>query len=215
MDRLADVMEKGIDETTPRKLDEAGEARGRTETTASELESQRGTRDKLSKEIDDAARILNRSREIMAFDPAMLKDAVEVGLELSGATSLRRIEGADEYELPEMSESWQPTLDTLRPPRGRTEPFWEWRQRKPMPVVFRALARMDGSRVHLHLQHPFVQRIPSRFLAQGYSAQDLSRVTIVRNPGDALAQVIAFGRLSLFGPGAVRLHDQLVSVAAR
>ena len=215
MDRLADVMEKGIDETTPRKFDEAEEARGRKETTATELESQRGTRDKLSKEIDDAARILNRSREIMAFDPAMLKDAVQVGLELSGTASLRRIEGADEYELPEMSESWQPTLDTLRPPQGRTEPFWEWRRRRPMPVVFRALDRMDGSRVHLHLQHPFVQRILSRFLAQGYSAQDLSRVTILRNPGDALAQVIAFGRLSLFGPGAVRLHDQLVSVAAR
>jgi hypothetical protein len=28
-------------------------------------------------------------------------------------------------------------------------------------------------------------------------------------------RVIAFGRLSLFGPGATRLHDKLVSVAAR
>jgi len=54
-----------------------------------------------------------------------------------------------------------------------------------------------------------------RFLSQGYSAHDLSRITIVRTRHDALVRVIAFGRLSLFGAGATRLHDQLVSVAAR
>ena len=32
---------------------------------------------------------------------------------------------------------------------------------------------------------------------------------------DNLIRVIAFGRLSLFGRGAARLHDQLVSVAAQ
>jgi hypothetical protein len=54
-----------------------------------------------------------------------------------------------------------------------------------------------------------------RFLSQGYSAHDLSRVTVVRTRHDGLVRVIAFGRLSLFGQGAARLHDQLVSVAAR
>ena len=67
---------------------------------------------------------------------------------------------------------------------------------------------------HLHLSHPFVQRMLGRFLAQGWSAHDLARVTAVRNPYDGIARVIAFGRLSLFGAGATRLHDQLVSVAA-
>jgi hypothetical protein len=37
----------------------------------------------------------------------------------------------------------------------------------------------------------------------------------VRTRHDALVRVIAFGRLSLFGAGATRLHDKLVSVAAR
>ena len=32
---------------------------------------------------------------------------------------------------------------------------------------------------------------------------------------DALVRVIAFGRLSLFGAGATRLHDQLISIGAR
>ena len=74
---------------------------------------------------------------------------------------------------------------------------------------------MNSALAHLHLQHPFVQRVLGRFLSQGYSAHDLSRVTVVRTRHDSLVRVIAFGRLSLFGPGATRLHDQLVSVAAR
>ena len=60
-----------------------------------------------------------------------------------------------------------------------------------------------------------MQRVLGRFLSQGYSAHDLSRVTVVRTRHDSLVRVIAFGRLSLFGPGATRLHDKLVSVAAR
>lgn len=71
---------------------------------------------------------------------------------------------------------------------------------------------MNSALVRLHLQHPFVQRIFGRFLAQGFSAHDLSRVPIVRNRHDALVWVIAFGRVSLFGAGAARLHDELVSV---
>jgi hypothetical protein len=73
---------------------------------------------------------------------------------------------------------------------------------------------MNSALVHLHLSHPFVQRLLSRFRAQGFSAHDLSRVTIVRNRHDAVARALAFGRLSLFGPGAVRLHDEIIAVAA-
>ena len=123
-------------------------------------------------------------------------------------------EGPPAFLLPELPDSWQGTLDTLRPPRGRDEPFWEWRRRPLLPVVFRPLDRLDGSRVHLHLQHPFVQRLLSRFLAQGYGAHDLSRVTAVRDPHGAQVVVLVFGRLSLFGPGAARLHDEIVAVAA-
>jgi hypothetical protein len=106
-------------------------------------------------------------------------------------------------------------LDSLRPARERDEPPWEWRKRPPQPVVFKPLDRIGEERVHLHLEHPFIQRILSRFRAQGYSAQDLSRVTVIPNPYDAIVRVIAFGRVSLFGPGAARLHDELVSVAAQ
>ena len=49
-----------------------------------------------------------------------------------------------------------------------------------------------------------------RYLAQGFSANDLSRVTVVRSKRDAVARVIVFGRLSLFGVGAARLHDAVM-----
>ena len=68
---------------------------------------------------------------------------------------------------------------------------------------------------HLHLSHPIVQRVLQRFLAQGFSANDLSRVTVVKSKRDAVARVIVFGRLSLFGAGAARLHDEVVSVSAK
>jgi hypothetical protein len=59
-----------------------------------------------------------------------------------------------------------------------------------------------------------VQRILSRFLAQGFSAQDLSRVTVLADDRSDEPRAVAFGRLSLFGPGAARLHDELIAVAA-
>jgi hypothetical protein len=138
---------------------------------------------------------------------------------LAGACELAPIadEGAGEqeaYALPELPDTWADTLDSLRPPKERDETWWDWRKHSPQPVVFRPLERMGETRVHLHLEHPFIQRILSRFRAQGYSAQDLSRVTVVPNEKDGIARVIAYGRVSLFGPGAARLHDELVSVAA-
>jgi hypothetical protein len=84
-----------------------------------------------------------------------------------------------------------------------------------MPVVFEAAAPDERQTlVQLHLQHPLrAQRVlSSRFLApRATAAHDLSsRVTIVRKPPRTrMVRVIAFGRLSIFGPGATRLHDQL------
>jgi len=214
MDRMDHALKSGIDRDAHKRVDRAGEVTGR-DTVRQELEAQR-TQEKLRKEIDHAAKTLNRSRRVMDFEEALLRDALDVGCEMAGATKLtpKQVGGRDAFVLPHLPDSWQPTLDVLRPPADEDEPFWEWRKRPPMPVVFHAPDRLDAPVHHLHLQHPFVQRMLSRFLAQGFSAHDLSRVTAVRNSRDALVRVIAFGRLSLFGTGASRLHDELVSVAA-
>jgi hypothetical protein len=89
------------------------------------------------------------------------------------------------------------------------------RAQAPLPVSFELAQTLDSQVAQLHLQHPVVQRVLARFLAQGFSNHDLSRVSIVRNKQDSLVRVIAFGRLSLFGNGAARLYDELIPIAAR
>jgi ERCC4-related helicase len=217
LERFTEVMGAGIDDKTVQKLSAAESAGALQETASAELESQRGDLARVRREIEEAGEILEHSRKVMDFDPTLLRDAIDVGLELSGATKLSPVEGTETpaWAVPDLPASWQETLDTLRPPRGRTEYLWEYRKRPPKPVVFSPPRKMNSALSHLHLQHPFVQRVLGRFLSQGYSAHDLSRVTVVRTRHDSLVRVIAFGRLSLFGPGATRLHDQLVSVAAR
>lgn len=213
--------ERGIDDSSAEDLDRVAVIEGHLEVVRSELEGQRTDLARLKQEIDESGQILNASRSVLDFDSALLRDAIDVALELSGAR--RRLaplkqddtNSPEAFELPELPESWSRTLDTLRPPRRRDEDFWDWRRRPPEPVVFKPPERIQSGRVHLHLEHPFVKRVLDRFRAQGYSAHDLARVTVVKNPNDALVRVIAFGRLSLFGPGATRLHDQLVSVAAQ
>jgi Helicase conserved C-terminal domain/SNF2-related domain len=217
LDRFTDVLSAGIDAKTVQKLNAAEEAGALKATASTELETQRGDLGRVRRDIEDAGEILERSRKVMDFDPTLLRDAIDVGLELAGATRLAPAKSAEveAWTVPDLPESWQETIDTLRPARGRTEYLWEYRKRPPQSVVFSPPPKMNSALSHLHLQHPFVQRVLGRFLSQGYSAHDLSRVTVVRTRHDALVRVIAFGRLSLFGPGATRLHDQLVSVAAR
>lgn len=219
MQRIEKAIGEGIGAGTAASVDAANPSEQALKAVNSELERQRTNVARLQAETDDTAQILNQSEQLLAFRPELLRDAVDVGLTLAGAEPLRVVQVSDirnqeAFELPTLGESWQDTLDSLRPPRERDEEPRDWRKRPPQPVVFQALDDMGQDRVHLHLEHPFVQRILSRFRAQGYSAQDLSRVTVVPNPHDAIARVIVFGRVSLFGPGAARLHDELVSVSA-
>ncbi|MBW8879425.1 MAG: hypothetical protein JF614_31205 [Acidobacteria bacterium] len=178
MERYTEILDRGIAPTSEAELEEASQIGGRREIVREELESERSDIQKLKREIDEAGGILDRSRKALEFDPGLLRETVDAALVLAGADPLKPLAGdrgnaPAAYLLPDLPESWQGTLDTLRPPRGKEEPFWDWRKRPLLPVVFEAMDRLDGSRVHLHLQHPFVQRLLSRFLAQGYGAHDL------------------------------------------
>ncbi len=218
MERLEKALARGIEPGTLQAIEEAGAPPAELEATKTELETQRPELKALKKEIDEARTILQRSRKVMDFREELLRDALDVGLELCGGRALvpltQEVEGQRAYAVPELSPSWSRTLDSLRRPRRRDEPEWEWRKEPPQPVVFRPLDRLGESRVHLHLEHPFVQRVLSRFLSQGFGAHDLSRVTIVPDDRHGEPRAVAIGRLSLFGPGAARLHDELVAVAA-
>jgi len=219
MDRLFGVMERGIDAHTNADLDEAEADSEVRATVKEELESQRELK-KLRADIDDNAKIAGASRQLIDFEPVLLRKVIDVGLGMAGAAPLapagETADVKDAFLLPPLGDTWSATLDTLRRARRPDEGFWEWRDNAPpQPVVFQPPPKLSSAVAQLHLSHPFVQRILSRFRAQGFSAQDLSRVTALRNPHDDEVIAIAFGRLSLFGPGATRLHDQLIPIAAR
>ncbi|HEY4119068.1 MAG TPA: DISARM system SNF2-like helicase DrmD [Byssovorax sp.] len=213
------VLEDGIREGAAERLDAASRpAEERVRVAEAEIERPTRKAEPIQKEIQEAGKILDRSRRTMGFDPRLLRDALNVGLELAGAAPLAPIPGdGGRFRVPELPDAWQDTLDVLRPPRKRDEPFWEFRKRAPLPVVFEPPKTLDSTVAQLHLAHPFVQRVLGRFLSQGFSAHDLSRVTVVRTRAarGGLVRAIALGRLSLFGRGATRLHDQIISVAGR
>jgi hypothetical protein len=81
-------------------------------------------------------------------------------------------------------------------------------------VTFHPLTRLSEDAEQLHLAHPFVKRLLDRFLAQGFGAHDLTRVTAVVAPDESVVRIVAYARLTLFGASAARLHDQLVPLAA-
>ena len=63
-------------------------------------------------------------------------------------------------------------MDTLRAPRPRNTDLATWRKVAPIrPVIFHDSGQFDDKVVHLHLEHRLVQRLLSRFLAQGLSAR--------------------------------------------
>jgi ERCC4-related helicase len=219
MEQMHDALSAGITAGTLEKVEQAATS-SRVEVTKQELESQRALQS-LRKELDAIGDIRERSRKVMDFDSTLLRDALDVGFELAGSTRLQRASVSEEgrtleaWKMPDLPESWSRTLDSIRPRRERDEAPWEWRKRPLSPVVFEAPPGVSSKLAHLHLSHPIVQRVLQRYLAQGFSASDLSRVTVVRSKRDAVARVIVFGRLSLFGAGAARLHDEVVSVSAK
>jgi hypothetical protein len=80
--------------------------------------------------------------------------------------------------------------------------------------VFEDPGTLTDEVVHLHLEHRIVQRLLGRFTAQGFVHHDLSRACLAQT-SDAIPRVILLGRLSLYGPGAARLHEELIPVTAR
>lgn len=217
----AALEDEGLLGGVEKKLDELEKrAMSLTQSARSELEVRRSI-DDLRRERDEVSKLREASERIMDFKPDLLRDALSVGFELAGAQAMTVCKVNEEggeveaWRLPELPDSWARTLDGLRPPREKAEAPWDWRRRPLNPVTFDAPTGVSSKLCQLHLSHPVVQRVMQRFLAQGFSASDLSRVSVVRSKRDSVARVVVFGRLSLFGHGAARLHDEIVSVAAQ
>jgi hypothetical protein len=215
--QLEKTLEGGITKKTQGSVEALG-SDARSATVDAELETRRDDIEAVRAEVLRAGRRLDSSRRALEVDPESMRGVVEIGLRLAGAgplvTAPSASDGRPTFTLPPLDRTWDVTLDTLRPPRGRDETFWEWRQRPPRAVTFHPLTRLAEEAEQLHLAHPFMRRILDRFLAQGFGAHDLTRVTALVAPDESVVRVVAYARLTLFGAGAARLHDQLVPIAA-
>ncbi|MEB3217731.1 MAG: DISARM system SNF2-like helicase DrmD [Nostocales cyanobacterium 94392] len=191
-----------------------------------ELEENRLRKEELTEELSQLQEMLKKSRDWLGLSDEHFRNAISASLEILNANPLTPVDSNEACQdsstahwiLPPLDQStdstWANTFDTLRPPRQKGQKPWEWRRESPIrPVVFRDPGSLDGDVVHLHLEHRVVQRLLSRFLAQGFLRDELTRACVCLTD-DPIPKVIALGRLSIYGQGASRLHDEVIAIAA-
>ena len=227
--RLETLMKNGIRRrdlsVLEQQIRDADIEMERRETMQDELDASRERQDALREQIERLRGMLNRSRLAVAFDEDHFRAAISCGLRIAGSEPLRALAAGErdltQYTFPAIDQregadpTWAATLDSLRKPRERGERPWEWRRNAPIrPVVFDDPGVVTDEVVHLHLEHPVVRRLLSRFVSQGFVHHDLSRACLSQTT-DGIPRVILLGRLALYGPGAARLHEEIIPVTAR
>lgn len=181
---------------------------------------------RLKDEQNRLQRLLERAQARVGVEGRDIRRVVEVALKDDGAAlepgafsvaaAVRLDPDAPAFA---KDASWASLFDELRPgraasPRERAG----WRRRTPVRgLVFEPPHVAEGEPepqdvVQLHLEHRLVKRLISRFASQGFRAS-VGRITAVVT---RLAQprVVLVGRLSLFGPGGRRLHEEVIPVTA-
>jgi superfamily II DNA or RNA helicase len=211
-------------ERLAREIERADLDAERKRVTEEELEATRARQQDLLAQIERCREVLDASRRWTGFEAEPFRDALSCSLALLGAEPLqesRDAQGRRVWIFPpldrraETDPSWAATLDSLRAPRKSDEKLVEWRRQAPIrPVVFEDVGVLTEDVVHLHLEHRVVQRLLARFRTQGFVYHDLSRACLVQAQ-DAIPRVILLARISLYGRGAERLHEELVPVTAR
>jgi superfamily II DNA or RNA helicase len=229
--RLAETLRGGIRhdlaDRIAEDIDKADLDPEKRRTTEEELEQARQRQEQLKEQVTVLQRRVDDARKWIGLDTEFLRAALSCSLEMLGAEPLQPTKKPDDPEEPDRfifpslatrlgsDPTWATTLDTLRtlPEDGQKD--FQWRREAPIrPVVFGAPKGVDDSVVQLHLHHRIVQRLLGRFLAQGFVHHDLSRACLVQSR-DNVPRVVMLGRLSLYGIGAVRLHEEILSVTAR
>jgi SNF2 family DNA or RNA helicase len=231
--RLADTMKGGIRRADAlrmaKEIDDSSLDPEKQATTEEELEAMRERQDVLRENVALLERRVTDARKWISLDQGDLQDALSCSLELLGMSPLQSSDAnqsknpdePERFEFPNLDSrvggdpSWATTLDTLRPSPENGVKNWKWRKEAPVrPVIFDAPKGIDDSVVQLHLQHRVVQRLLSRFTAQGFVLHDLSRACLAHSKDD-IPRVVLIGRLSIYGTGAARLHEEILTVTAR
>jgi hypothetical protein len=201
----------------------------RMRTARSEIEDASTKRlDKVKSEIDGLRRLLERARLRVGVDPEELRHVVEIALrrarfplqeakgKLAGAVETFAID--PQHPAFARDPAWQDAFDDLRSRRrGRGERINEWRRRAPpRAIAFEPPILPDGRDadhvVQVHLEHRLVRRLLGRFLSQGFQS-GLNRACVILGAG-AQPRVVLLGRIALYGPGASRLHEEILPVTA-
>jgi hypothetical protein len=229
--KLARTLRYGIRradiEALEREIETADLEAEHRQTVEEELEAARERQDQLRSQIDRLRTLLDASQKSIGLHEDHFRSAISCALELVGAQPLTRmpsqesLAGPIRWEFPALDRregadaTWADTMDTLRAPRKRDQRLWEWRRTSPIrPIIFEDSGTMDDDMVHLHLEHRMVHRLLGRFTAQGFVHHDISRACLTQTT-DAIPRVVLLGRLSLYGPEAARLHEELIPVTAR
>lgn len=225
-ERLATMLDHGISRRDIERLESEIEstaadkdAQARVEE---ELEATRERQEALAKQIDVLRRHIGTAKEWLGFDTDHFRDALSCSLEMDSNGALASVgapsDGPPTFALPAAlagNPQWADTLDMLRalPENGKKDFFWR-REAPIRPVVFEAPQGIDDGVVQLHLEHRLAKRLLSRFLSQGFTSHDLSRACLAQSE-DAIPRVVLLGRLALYGQGAARLHEEILTVTAR
>jgi hypothetical protein len=193
-----------------------------------ELEQVRQRQHDLKLRVAELRGLLATSRDWLGLRDDHFRGALSAALGLLGAEALQPLDEAAarvdpqraRWQIPALHRragadpSWATTLDALRAPRKKQQSLGEWRRDAPIrPVVFHDPRSLDGEVVHLHLEHRVVQRLLGRFRSQGFLHDELSRACVCRSD-DPQPKLVILGRLSLYGPRAARLHDEILAIAA-
>ena len=241
MNRLNELLSKGINPTVIHDVIEQIQGVDQEEGTQRrqalinlELEdNSREQDDKLRQQVARLERALQKSEDWLHFSSDLFRDALNTSLRVSaqGSDTTPQLNPKDPAaakadperaewifptadQLPGGEQSWGDVLDALRRPRRPGEKLWEWRRETvPQPVVFKDPKEVNADRVHLHLEHPLVQRLLNSFLVRGFQGEELSRAAVIATHDDT-AKLILLARLSLYGHSAARLHDEVLELVA-
>ena len=181
---------------------------------------------RLKEEQDRLQRALDQAKKRVGVEGADIRRVVEIALKDDGAALKPGRFSVPEAVLldpdtPSFAKdpSWASLFDELRPGRpGSARDRARWRRETPVRgLVFEAPRVAEGEPepqdvVQLHLEHRLIKRLISRFVSQGFRAT-VGRITAVVGP-NASPRVVLIGRLSLFGPAARRLHEEIIPITA-
>ena len=188
---------------------------------------------RLAREQADLANALEQARTKVGVDPHELQSVIALALTRTGGTTGRdalpptSLVGdtpvfALDAAAPALADdpSWQPLFDDLRARGLRSgEKPGQWRASADAGIRRISFAPAilpdgrDADVVQLHLEHRLVRRLLGQFLSAGFR-QGLARACVIETAATRSPRVVLIGRLALYGDGAARLHEEVLSVAA-